>query len=204
MRGGAISVLIFVNRVQPNLFLNRTKSINHETYMLVQVNAKFCNALTNVIAVDCSRERFVFQLLLHGRDFHIIKAARWTNERARYKKAAQLVGCKERTRHLCVARNARVGRVPHNRADDSVRITAPAHYVCALEGMLVGRREHLVIEIMKKADDSPLVNISIRSTIAPSARPHCGLYSKSVFTQAIALRVLAKQFPSFFSIRQCR
>src|SRR5438105_3531949 len=111
MRGVTLSVSIFVDDVQPNLFLNGTQRINNETYMLVQVNAQFCNALTNVVAVNCSRKRFVFQLLLHRSDFHIIKTARRTNERTSHKKAAQLVSSKERTRHLSIARHTRVGRV---------------------------------------------------------------------------------------------
>ena len=65
--------------------------------------------------------------------------------------------------------------------------------------MLIGRRKHLVIEIMQQADQSPFVYIGIGVAVTLRARAHRRLDRQRVLAQAVALGVLAQQLPSFVS-----
>jgi hypothetical protein len=69
-----ILVSILSNRVrQPDLALHRTQRVNHKANVLVEADAQLFHALTNVVAIHGSRKRFVFQFLLHRRDFEIVE-----------------------------------------------------------------------------------------------------------------------------------
>src|SRR5215510_15183172 len=87
-----------------------------------------------------------------------------------------------------------------DRSYDSIRVTAATKDVRAGKRMLIGRGKHLVVEIVKQTNESPLIDVSVRPTVAFSTGAHGRLYSQSVFTQAIALGVLAEQFPGISSI----
>src|SRR5207237_3722785 len=135
-----------------------TQRFYNETNVLVQVNAEFFNSLTYVITVDSACERFIFELLLDRRDFQIIKAPAWTNQSARHQKAAKLVRCEQSFCHNGISRHSSVGRMPHDRANNTVRVAATAEYVRAFPGMPGFRvGEHLVVEIMQHPHDAPLV-----------------------------------------------
>src|SRR6266849_8597324 len=142
---------------------------------------------------------FVLKLLLHRLNFHVIETARWTYQRAGYQKAAQLVGCEQSFCHVGVTGHAGVSRMPHDRFDEAFGIAAATENVRARERMLIGRRKHLVIEIMQQADQSPFVNISIVVAVTLRARAHRRLDCQRVLAQAVAPGVLAQQLPSFVS-----
>ena len=60
--------------------------------------------------------------------------------------------------------------------------------------------KHLVIKVVKQPDETPLVIVCVRFTVAFSTRPHSRLDREAMLAQTIALRVLAEQFPRFFRV----
>src|SRR5437588_7900438 len=129
--------------LQPYLLLHGLERFDAEAYVLVEFDAEFGDALAYVFAVDRSRESLVLELLLDRRDFEIVEALRRSDECAGDEEAAQFVGREQRARHLRVARDACVGRVPHDCADYSVGVAATAENVRALVGVRVHRGKHL-------------------------------------------------------------
>ena len=70
-------------------------------------------------------------------------------------------------------------------------ITAPAKDVGASEGMLIGRGEHFIIEIMQHPHQAPFIHVGVGTTVTRRARAHGGLYSQGMLSQAVTLGVLA-------------
>src|SRR5260370_29122254 len=88
----------------------------------------------------------------------------------------------------------------HDRFDEALRVAPATQNIRARERMLIGRRKHLVIEIMQQADQSPFVNISIVVAVTLRARAHRRLDRPRVLTHAVPLAVLAQPLPPFVSI----
>jgi hypothetical protein len=65
--------------------------------------------------------------------------------------------------------------------------------------MLIRRRKHLVIEIMKQSDESPLILICLWSTVAVSTSAHGSFDGQRVFSQAFTFCVFAEKFPGVVS-----
>src|SRR2546421_12581237 len=112
----------FCTPAESDLLLDGLERVYTEAYVLVEFDAEFGDALSYVFAVDGAREGLVLELLLDRRDFEVVEALRRSDERAGDEEAAQLVGREQRARQLSVARDAGVGRVPHDRADYTVGV----------------------------------------------------------------------------------
>src|SRR5438270_11473025 len=167
--------LITYHLPQTYLLLRRLERLDAAAHVLFEFDAEFGDALAYVLAVDRAREVFILQLLLDGRDLHVVKALRRAHERAGDEEAAQLVRGEEGAGHRRVARHARVGRVAEDGADDAVGVAAPAKDDGTLEGVLFGRGEHLVVEVMQKPDDAPLVNVLAGAAVVRRGGAHRGL-----------------------------
>lgn len=151
--------------IETELWSDAAKSLDAERDVVVERDAEFLSAVVDVVATDAARERFIFELFLHGRGFHLVDALGGFDERASGEEAGELVAGKEGVVERRNACHAGVAGVAEDCVNDFFGVSALAENLRAFKGVLFRRvmfrvGPAFVVEIVKQAGQAPGVFIA--------------------------------------------
>src|SRR5204862_1000657 len=120
------------------------------------------------------------------------------HEPARVDEPGQLVTSEQRLLERRVARETEVLGMREDAVDDLLRITLPAQDGRPVLWVLVERRVHLVVEVVKEGGHAPqLLVLAELLRIGADG----GLDGESMAPQGLALRVLRQRLPGLIACR---
>src|SRR5262249_48793575 len=149
-------------------------------------------------ALDGPGERLVLYAFDDRGRLEVEHALAWPDQRRRGDEAGELVAGEQRFLERRRALNA--GRLLGMRlygADEPIWVSALPENLAALERMIAKRRPALVVEVVQKADNPPLV--FALAELPRIAAKGC-LDGQRVLQQAFSGRVLIQQAPRFVAV----
>jgi len=165
--------------------------------MFTQVYAELCRPFVDFLAIDCSRERFILQLLLDRPRFKVPDAV-WSHQRTGDHKPGQFVAGIKPSREQSIPRHPGVICMTKYGPANVLAVAVLAQYFRTLQRMIGGIRIHFVVEVVQQAGDCPCFFVRLQPA---SISLHYCFYRERVLSQRVAFGVLAEQNPCIFSRR---